>query len=126
MEAVMLSIIRSLVFIFALSLFGLAFFTGVSVNEIEVPPVELVEFQEGPEVFVPVVEISEREFDNLLAVNIPITRISEESFEEELLVSVPVYYYDLAGVVVEIGDEQVASVCSVEWTSSQTIEEVVC
>jgi len=126
MEAVMLSIIRSLVFIFALSFFGLALFTGVNVSEIEVPPVELVEFEEGAEVFVPVVEISESAFENALAVNIPVTRIPEESFEEELLVFVPVYYYDLAGVVVEIGDEQMASVCSVEWTSSQTIEEVVC
>ncbi len=122
----MLSIIRSLVFIFALSFFGLVLFTGVNVNDIDIPVVEHVEFDEGAEVFVPVVEYLEDSFENAVALSIPVTQYPESIFSEELVVSIPVYQYDLAGVVIEIGDEQMASVCSVEWTSSQVEEGVVC
>jgi hypothetical protein len=126
MEAVMLSIIRSLVFIFALSFFGLALFTGVNVSDIDVPVVEHIEFNEGAEIFVPVVEYPEDSFENAVAVNIPVTQYPEKSFSKELVVSIPVYQYDLAGVIVEIGNEQMASVCSVEWNSSQVEEGVLC
>ncbi len=104
----MLSIIRSLVFIFALSLFGLVLFVENDVNSFRSDVISYVDFESGS------------------VVDVPVSSYSEDAFGEGLVVSVPVSQYDFAGVVIEVESVDPVRVCSAEWDISNVEERAVC
>lgn len=94
----MLSILRVFIFVAALSLLGVLFVAGgKNMNDsYGLPIAGHFEFDEGVEVIVPVAEM-------------------DESMFSDLVIVVPVSYVQMADLEISVPDERLAQNCSINW-----------